>query len=260
MKKATIILAFLMLFTTSVDAQRNKRSAKRQTTKKVAVAKSKDADSNSVEAKANAERESKAKELFFDATKYLGGIGVAEDKAKGLSLMKQAAELGYPQAAIEVKGIELCNTAEKYLDGKGVSKDWNKAVSLVREAANMGSGYGQMLMAMCYEEGIGVNKDHKEYIAWTLKGAQNGDLMCQYSLASMYVSGKDGLEINLAEAVRWYEGPAEAGDRNSIKMLGAMYLLGKGVEPDKEKGAKLLRKAAEMGDEQAKQIVKDRGL
>lgn len=260
MKKATIILAFLMLFTTSVDAQRNKRSAKKQTTKKVAVTKSKAADSNSAEAKANAERESKAKELFFTASQYLGGIGVAEDKAKGISILKEAADLGYAKAATEIRAIEICKEAEKYMDGNGVRKDWDKAASLVREAANTGSAYGQRLMSICYYEGIGVKKDLSEYRAWVRKAAQSGDLLSQYLMASMLATGSDGMEIDYVEAARWYEAPAKAGDRECMKMLGAMYLLGKGVDIDKEKAAKLLRKAAEMGDEMAKKIVKDRGL
>ncbi len=52
--------------------------------------------------------------------------------------------------------------AREYIIGKKVEKNDAKAYSLIRDAAEKGNRYGQLLLGVCYEDGIGVEKNLDE--------------------------------------------------------------------------------------------------
>ena len=69
------------------------------------------------------------------------------------------------------------------------------------------------------------------------KCAHDGDVDCQYRLASMYEDG-DGVPQNYSEAVKWYTMAAEQGHADSQYKLGEMYHFGYGVDQNEKEAIK----------------------
>ncbi len=61
--------------------------------------------------------------------------------------------------------------------------------------------------------------------------AEQGDVLAQYNLGSMYSGGK-GVPQDYAEAVKWYRKAAEQGMDEAQNNLGVMYANGLGVPQD----------------------------
>jgi TPR repeat protein len=63
----------------------------------------------------------------------------------------------------------------------------------------------------------------------------------------MYADGR-GVQIDDAEAVRWYKKAAERGNAAAQYHLGARYTLGRGVQKDEVEADRWIRRAAEQGN------------
>ena len=75
--------------------------------------------------------------------------------------------------------------------------------------------------------------------------AMQGDASAQHQLASLYHRGL-GVDIDLAEASRWYARAAEQGYAEAQYGLGNMYLMGEGVEQDDASAERWYEAAAEQ--------------
>ena len=75
------------------------------------------------------------------------------------------------------------------------------------EFAEQGDEGAQFVVATCYEDGIGVEKNIDEAGKWYIRSAEQGDSSAQYNLGLYYES--TGLEENEKEAVKWYIKAAE---------------------------------------------------
>jgi hypothetical protein len=79
--------------------------------------------------------------------------------------------------------------------------------------------------------------------ASTLESAQQGDWHSQIELAEMYRAGTE-IPKNETEAFRWYLLAASQGNSEAMYQVGMGYLLGLGVEPDKNEALKWLSRLA----------------
>ena len=93
----------------------------------------------------------------------------------------------------------------------------------------------------------GVEKDYSEAVKWYRKAAERGDATGQVNLGYMYKNGL-GVEKDFSEAVKWYRMAAEQGDADGQTKLGYMYRDGLGVEKDYSEALKWYRMASEQGD------------
>ena len=104
-----------------------------------------------------------------------------------------------------------------------------------------------------FREGVHQH-DAKEYEAAFesfLAAAQLGHVKAQFCLGKMYADGEfyrvswaAGLKADHAEAFRWYQRAAEAGDPLGQLHLGLCYCHGRGITKDPSKGRKWLVLAA----------------
>jgi TPR repeat protein len=60
--------------------------------------------------------------------------------------------------------------------------------------------------------------------------SDSGDNKATRQLAEMYYAGRDGVEQDFKEAIRWYERLAKRNDRRAQTTLGTIYARGYGVE------------------------------
>ncbi len=93
---------------------------------------------------------------------------------------------------------------------------------------------------------VGCTSAPKVDIAGLESRANAGDPQAQNDLGSHYQFG-DGVEINYAKALMWYEKASNQGLPLATANLGYMYDLGLGANEDDTKAVELYNSAAEAG-------------
>ena len=149
---------------------------------------------------------------------------------------------------------EQFNLAVNYEFGQlGSVQDISKAVSFYTKAAERGLSKAQHNLALLYEHGKGVSVNQKKAIFWYTKAAEQGLTKSQFNLAQLYSSENVG---NFKEAIRWYEECKETEFMGKFQ-LGLLIHMGIGIDKDEDRGLRLLREAAEVGDHATKLKLAD---
>jgi TPR repeat protein len=92
------------------------------------------------------------------------------------------AQFSYGQKELTIKEMEdsvalgnlnvQVDLATEYILGEKVEQNQAKAYSLIRDAAEKGNRYGQLMLGVCYQDGIGVDKNLSESFNWFVRSAE----------------------------------------------------------------------------------------
>lgn len=126
-------------------------------------------------------------------------------------------------------------------------KDHPAWLRMTRTLAGRGDAQAMNTLGNAALEGTGVPKDAAEAARWFQKAAAAGDGNAMYSLGSMHVREAGGLKKDPKETARLY---AEASDKGHILAsydFGTMLWSGEGVKQDREAGKAYMERAAEGG-------------
>lgn len=145
--------------------------------------------------------------------------------------------------------------ARCYDEGFGVERNEIHAIGWHLKAAEQGYPAAQNHLGSCYQNGSGVPQDEAEAVQWYRKAAEQGYATAQSNLGWCCDTGS-GLAQDEAEAARWYRKAAEQGDYTSQFNLGVHYEWGSGVDRDRQEAMKWYRKAADQGYEKAEEALK----
>ena len=85
---------------------------------------------------------------------------------------------------------------------KDILSNLNKAFELFTEAAKNGRADAMYKLGMMYEEGIGIDKNHKKALRLYQKSSKKGYPLSQYRLGLMYEKGL-GVKQNTINAYAW---------------------------------------------------------
>lgn len=140
--------------------------------------------------------------------------------------------------------------ARCYDEGFGVERNIIRAVSWHLKAGEQGYPPAENHLGSCYQNGDGVPQDDAEAVQWYRRAAEQGYAIAQANLAWCCDTGC-GVAQDEAEAVKWYRQAAGQGDYTSQFNLAVHYEWGSGVEQNKDQAIKLYRKAADQGYEKA---------
>ena len=77
--------------------------------------------------------------------------------------------------------------------------------------------------------------------------AEQGQSLAQAKLASLYLLGRDGVEVDEKSAAVWMQKAADQGLVDAQVVMGAFYDRGIGVEADRDMATKWYEKAAAQG-------------
>ena len=164
-------------------------------------------------------------------------------------------------------------------------------IEWIRKSAEQGYVRAQFELALCYERGIGVQKDVKKSIEWYLKAAEQGDMVfgdvtnsprkSLYKLLKddgiawdlllqMAEEGNEGAQFEVGlffrrrgrdlptdsmtameKSAEWISRAAAQGYVYAQYELAKMYESGRGVDTSREIAVDWYRKAAEQGHEEA---------
>lgn len=124
-------------------------------------------------------------------------------RQEGVYWYKQAAELGDPAGQ--------CNLGLAYLQD---SSDPSEAVKWFQRAALAGHVRAQYSLALCVQQGRGVECSAVKAARWYLRAAEGGSARAMYNLALCYRKG-EGLNVDLREARKWMKRAALSGHRKA---------------------------------------------
>lgn len=192
----------------------------------------------------NAERRAAAGDvLALSALSYVYRLGVKSwvtvDRARGLSYLAKAADLGYWQAENDLGLL--------YLNGEEVTKDEAKGAALLEKAAAKGIGMSEYHMAYCYLTGTGVEQNISKGIGHYQKAWKHGNTKAAVELGMKYETG-DGVRKDLKKAYQLYKKAAEAGDVEAKGHAADCLWAGAGIKMDRKSAARLYKEGEKAGD------------
>jgi TPR repeat protein len=104
------------------------------------------------------------------------------------------------------------------------SSDYETALAEWQPLAEAGDAGGQFGLGMMYGNGFGVDMDDAQALKWYGLAAEQGHAQAQCNLAVMYQNGW-GVPQSDAEAARLYTLSAEQGVVEAMMALGRMYAM-----------------------------------
>lgn len=135
------------------------------------------------------------------------------------------------------------NVGNLYDTGKGVKKDLKEAFRWYRKSAEQGYAPAQVMLGAMYALGDAVEVNFKDAMNWYLKAAKQNDAEAQRRLGYMYMNG-EGVPTDYKKARKLYEEAAKQGYPPSLYWLGHLYAEGLGVKKDYSKAANYFADAA----------------
>lgn len=171
-----------------------------------------------------------------------------EDRKTGLSMLEKSVELGNDNAKRYLGVI--------YLEGKITEQNVEKGLQMLTDCADKGDGFAMYRLGKYYDGADNTS----EAVKWFKLSCEKENISkyATYSLAKIYLR-EDTEYFNVDEAVRLLEKSIELDNDNAMCKLGIMYLYGKHVDKDIERGMELLKAAEERGNEFAKQVIESYG-
>jgi TPR repeat protein len=143
-----------------------------------------------------------------------------------------------------------------YEYGKGVEQDYVKACQSYEKAVNLNNALGMFNLGFMCKYGSGTQKDLKKTIELYEKAIELNDNHAMNSLALMYYHG-EGVEQNHAKAIELYKKAIKLNDGIAMYNLARLYRNGEHVEQDYDKASLLFYKSAELGNDDAEDVLEE---
>lgn len=167
--------------------------------------------------------------------KFKHGRGVTRNLAKALDFFLKGAAQGCAAAMVDA-GLLLWEMDRR-----------QEGVYWYRQAADLGDPAGQCNLGLAY---LQDPSDPTEAVKWFQRAALAGHVRAQYSLALCLQQGR-GLECCAAKAARWYQHAAEGGSARAMYNLALCYKKGEGINGDFREARKWMKRAALAGHRKA---------
>lgn len=171
---------------------------------------------------------------------YANGDGVEEDMLKAFEWYLKAAEQGDAYAQLVV--------GREYYDGNeetGVAQNIELSKKWLTEAALQGDADAQFCLANLYAYRI-QPPDMKEAMKWAMLSADQGNSYAQ-ELCGLFLTEGKGIAANPALALQYTRQSAEQGNEIGIYDLALFYLNGTVVAKDVKRAIELFRESSAKG-------------
>jgi len=109
---------------------------------------------------------------------YYTGRFLEVDKGRGLNIWQAAENLGSPEARVRLISSRIFDSI--------VLTDAKKDFETLNDLASQGSLLAQVSVAMCYENGMGVNKSRSDAVNYFRMAAQRGSHFAYEELKRLY--------------------------------------------------------------------------
>lgn len=144
---------------------------------------------------------------------------------------------------------------DKYYSGYKIEQDYDLAMFYFRMAARFNYSKAEFNIGKMYENGFGIIKSYEKAIEWYKLAFTHGDVQGLVGMADVYISRNEfNTAFNLYnKAYEKYEDKTDA----AIVMLkiGFLYVYGKGVHKNRDKGLEWLKMALKTGNKTVIKII-----
>ena len=168
------------------------------------------------------------------------GAGGAKDPARGLALLRQAAESGNILAEYSLGLI--------WREGRaGERPDPQQAKAWLAKAAGQGHAIAMYDLAILLRDTEGKGQELAGSFGWLKKAAALDDADSMAALGYAYEQGL-GTQVDFTAAADWYGRAADHHQIDAMTNLGRLYEAGEGVPVDYDRAFALYRDAADGGN------------
>jgi uncharacterized protein len=188
---------------------------------------------------------------------YIKGIGVPQNCAEGIKLLRLAADQGNPDAQLQMSLLYEAgqHRIDKLPTDTAKAKFWrDKAVQGFKAQAKQGNAHAQAKLGNYYlgnfYRGTSDKQKNAKALSWYSRAAEQGDTEAQFGLGTMYQSGW-GVKKDAEKAVSWYRKAAAQGNAEAQVRLAGYLDVGLGVKQDWNQALMWRHKAAISDDDYA---------
>lgn len=121
-------------------------------------------------------------------------------------------------------------------------KHFSRAMQLLSPVAEQGNPQAQHMVAIMYQNGLGVVQSDMAAYKWMRDAAEQEYGLAQHGLGFMYLEG-ECIVKNGEKAAEWFSKAAEQGLQGSITTLAMMYQQGNGVAQNEQEAQRLFKLA-----------------
>lgn len=168
----------------------------------------------------------------------------AKNDALALQLYEMAARLGHADATN--------NAADMYLNGEGTDVQYDRALRLFQRAASLGVAEAYFTLGMMYETALGVERDDKKALQYYEQAAALHDVEALYYIGMIYYEGLLDVKPHLERAKEAFIQAASYDHIDALFNCGYFYEHGVGVDVNDKQALQYYKRAASLGDEEAK--------
>jgi len=93
-----------------------------------------------------------------------------------------------------------------------------EAIEWYNKSVDQGNSNAQFNLAVCYEHGVGVEKNLQKAFELYTKSAEQGNQVSQHALARCYLHG-EGVNQSIEKAFKWALSAAKQGCQDAKQML-----------------------------------------
>lgn len=162
---------------------------------------------------------------------FLYGYGQLKNTDLAMRYFMKSAEKGYLPAVQLMAKYSLIK-----------EQNLEQAFRWFKQAAADGDVNAQMFIAAAYLYGVGVKKNPELAARYYIDAAKNGNAIAQFALGERFIGSRHSGNNKLGLA--WLSKSAVNGNPKALAKLGSLYIAGKYVTKDTEKGLDLLNQAA----------------
>ena len=180
---------------------------------------------------------------------YYLGRGCEEDDEKAFSYFSTAAEGGVEASNYY---LGLC-----YYFGYGCDRDYLEAYECFDLSKEIYS-HALFYLGECARNGTGRKRSYEDAFEYYIQAADAKHSNAQMAIGRAFYTG-EGVQENDIEAVKWLELAVANDNSYADYLLGECYFKGIGVVENEAKGIALLRKAAEAGEAEARDMLYEFG-
>lgn len=164
-----------------------------------------------------------------------GRGGVTRNVDKALHSFLNGAKRGCAAAMVDA-GLLMWEMGQK-----------QEGVFWYKQAAELGDPAGQCNLGLAY---LQDSSKSVEAVKWFQRAALAGHVRAQYSLALCLQQGK-GVDCSVVKAARWYQRAAEGGSARAMYNLALCFRRGEGLTSDSHEARKWMKRAALAGHRKA---------
>ena len=142
-----------------------------------------------------------------------------------------------------------------YYEGVGIEKDCKEALAWYVKASDMGDPWSKIKAGEMYRDGSGTDVDMHRACDLFMESGKMGNVTGLWNVIRLHSLGDINDRKTYSEAVSILESVANTGNVDAMKRMGSIYFDGFGAKRNYSEAFEWYRKAAKLGDSSSKQKV-----